>query len=63
MIIDLNERQHLIGIAHGPDVYGTQMPTKINEHWVCPRCDFEGDIEKMVAHLASKCDVTYRCNV
>ncbi len=59
MIINLNERQHLIGMAYNPDVYGTKMPMKSEGQWMCPHCDFEGDIEKMAAHLASECDESY----
>ena len=56
MTIDLNERQCLIDIVYNPDVYGTQMPTKINGQWSCPHCGFEHDIDMVTAHLATNCE-------
>lgn len=60
-MIDLQERQTLIDMAHNREIYGAKLPARIAEQWVCPHCDFVHiELDAIAAHLAGLTVLTRR---
>ena len=56
-MINLREKEVLCDIAINTKTYGSEMPTRIKNVWICPHCNFEhNNLDQLAAHLAAKCD-------